>query len=179
MHSWTSLQDPLLGTPPLQDWTQVRAGQDQAHALTAPCRWGPRHPDWAWDWLWRCVPGRWHPQRSAYGKGCPGVPWRKMRKRWMPQGATTLIRPKTELIATSTWPARLVRHAAKWNLITNPTGWLSRQFEGRILCPNEWHALFGMPPNHAVHFTQGHGIHGQPSLVVHRRVWNSYFSLLF
>ena len=36
---------PLLGAPPLQDWTEVRAGQCEAHALTAPCRWGPRHPD--------------------------------------------------------------------------------------------------------------------------------------
>ena len=37
-------------------------------------------------------------------------------------GAMTPIRPKTELIATPTWPARLVRRAAKFNLITNPTG---------------------------------------------------------
>ena len=88
----------------------------------------------------------------------------------MPRGAMSLIRPKTELIATSTQPARLVRRATEWNLITNPTGLLSRQFEGRILCPNEWHALFGVPPNHTVHFTQGHGIQGQRSLVVHRRV---------
>ena len=26
-------------------------GQGQAHALTAPCRWGPRSPDRAWDWF--------------------------------------------------------------------------------------------------------------------------------
>ena len=45
------LQDPLLGALPLQDWTEVRVGQDQAHALTAPCRWGPRRLDRAWDWL--------------------------------------------------------------------------------------------------------------------------------
>ena len=45
MHSWMSLQDPLLGTLPLQDWTEVRAGQGQAHALTAPCCWGPWCPD--------------------------------------------------------------------------------------------------------------------------------------
>ena len=36
-----SLQDLLLRMPPLQDWTEVRAGQGVAHALTAPCRWGP------------------------------------------------------------------------------------------------------------------------------------------
>ena len=77
------------------------------------------------------------------------------------------IRPKTELIATSTQPEHLVQRAVEWNLITNPTGSLSRQFEGKILCPNEWHALFGAPPNHTVCFTQGHGIHGQHSLVVH------------
>ena len=38
-------------TPPLQDWTEVRAGQGVAHALTAPCRWGPWHPDRSWHWL--------------------------------------------------------------------------------------------------------------------------------
>ena len=49
----------------------------------------------------------------------------------MLQGATTPIRPKTELIAMSTW------RAAGWNLIANPTGLLRRPFEGRILCSNE------------------------------------------
>ena len=169
MHSWTSLQDPLLGAPPLQDWTEVRAGQGQAHALTAPRRWGPRCPDWAWDWLWRCVPSRWHPRRSADGKGCPEVPWRKMRKRWTPWRATMPIRPKTELIATSTWPACLVRRAAGWNLIANPTGLLRQPFEGRILCSNEQHAYLVRRPT-TLRFTQGHGIHSQRSLVVHRRV---------
>ena len=62
------------------------------------------------------------PSISAYGKGCPGVPWRKMRKRWTPRGATTPIRPKTKLIVTSTQPERLVRLTVEWNLITNPTG---------------------------------------------------------
>ena len=33
------------GALPLQDWTEVRAGQGEAHALTAPCHWGPRHLD--------------------------------------------------------------------------------------------------------------------------------------
>ena len=87
----------------------------------------------------------------------------------MPRGATTPIRPKTELIATSTRPARLVRRAAGWNLIANPTGLLRRPFEGRILCSNERHAYLARRPT-TLHFTQGHGIHGQRSLVVHRRV---------
>ena len=168
MHSWTSFQDPLLGVPPLQDWTKVRAGQGKAHALTAPCRWGPRCLDRTWDWLWRCIPGQWHPQHSADRKGCPEVPWRK-RKRWTPWGATTLIRPKTELIATSTQSARLVRCATRWNLIANPTGLLRRPFEGRILCSNEWHTYLARRPT-TLRFTQGHGIHSQRSLVVHRRV---------
>ena len=40
----------------------------------------------------------------------------------MPRGVMMPIRPKTELIVTSTRPARLVRRTAEWNLITNPTG---------------------------------------------------------
>ena len=44
-------RNPLLGALPLQDWTEVRAGQGIAHALTAPCRWGPRCPDRPWHWL--------------------------------------------------------------------------------------------------------------------------------
>ena len=46
------------------------------------------------------------------GKGCPEVPWRKKMRRWMLWGATTPIRPKTELIATSTRPSHLVQRAA-------------------------------------------------------------------
>ena len=37
--------------PPGLDRGQGRVGQGVAHALTAPCRWGPRHPDRPWHWL--------------------------------------------------------------------------------------------------------------------------------
>ena len=115
------------------------------------------YPDWV---LSRLVS-----VRAQTRPNCTG----RLGKAWTLQGATMPIRPKTELIATSTRPAHLVRRAAGWNLIANPTGLLRRPFEGRILCSNEWHTYFVRRPT-TLRFTQGHGIHSQRSLVVHRRV---------
>ena len=63
---------------------------------------------------------------------------------------------------------RQCQSSPRLNSLQRPPG--HHALLGRILCSNERHALFGVPPNHTAHFTQEHGIHGQRTLVVHRRV---------
>ena len=88
----------------------------------------------------------------------------------MPRRMTMPIRPKIELNATFTQPSRLVWHIAGYNLTADPTRGLGQPSEEKILCSSNRHALFGALPNQTARFTQGHGIHGQHTLVVHCRV---------
>ena len=88
----------------------------------------------------------------------------------MPQRMMMLTRPKIELNVTFTRPSRLVWHITGWNPTADPMRGLRQPSEEKILCSSNRHALFGTPPNQTAHFTQGHGIHGQRTLVVHRRV---------
>ena len=52
----------------------------------------------------------------------------------------------------------------------DPTSGLGQPSEEKILCSSDRHALFGAPPNQTARFTQGHEIHSQRTLVVHRHV---------
>ena len=82
----------------------------------------------------------------------------------------TPIRPQIELNATFTRPLCLVWHIAGYNLTADPTRGLGQPSEEKILCSSDRHALFGALPNQTARFTQGHRIHGQRTLVVHRGV---------
>ena len=140
----------MLGVPPLQDWTEVRAGKGEAHALTALCRWGPWHLDRAWDWLWRCVPGRWHPRHS----GCPEVPWRKMEEEMDTVGSNDTdqaqdwthrdIHPASAPCSVCRW----VESDSQPNGITKTTIWRKDTLLKWMAC------LFGAPPNHTSFYSR-------------------------